>query len=155
MQSASWQARPLASLIITACALGLALVARGTQLGDLTADIVLIAGYYTAPWFGVVMIELIARRTDAVPWLTPARTARPAAIAFVLSFILLLPFTSTPIGDSLAADSSAFSWIGWISREFLGGGGGYVVGAIFGALLYLLLRRAAERAEATRGSATT
>ena len=136
--------RPKASLIITFSALGLALIARGTQLGQLTSDIVLIAGYYTTPWFGVVIVELLARRNDSAPWLTPAMKAKPAVISFLLGFILLLPFSATPVGNKIAAASPAFSWIGWVSRNLLSSGGlGYVVGVLAGALIYLLLRRIA------------
>ncbi|MBJ7244942.1 MAG: hypothetical protein JHD03_09040, partial [Solirubrobacteraceae bacterium] len=88
---------------ITFSGLGLALIARGTQLGQLTSDIVLLAGYYTTPWFGVVIVELLARRNDSAPWLTPAMKAKPAVISFLLGFILLLPFSATPIGNKVAA----------------------------------------------------
>jgi ABC-type transport system involved in cytochrome c biogenesis permease component len=77
--------------------------------------------------------------------------AKPAVISFLLGFILLLPFSATPIGNKVAAASPALSWIGWVSRNLLSGGGlGYVVGVLFGALIYLLLRRVAAGASAAQ-----
>lgn len=134
--------RVACSLMVTAAGLLLAIVSSNTQLGELTSDIVLFAGYYTAPWFGVVIVELIARRHDPKPWRVPAAFGKRAAIAFIAGFILLLPFTSTPIGDTLAADFPVlFGWIGWVSRTFFdGGGSGYSAGVVFGAVIYATLR---------------
>ena len=131
------------SLIITAAGLGLALISRNTQLGELTSDIVLFAGYYTAPWFGVAIVELIMRRHEPKPWRIPASAARSAATAFVLGLLLLLPFTATPLGNQLAADYPfPFAWLGWVSRDALDGGDlAYVASVVFGAALYALIRR--------------
>ena len=49
--------RIVCSLFVTTAGVTLALISRNTQLGQLTSDIVLFAGYYTAPWFGVVIVE--------------------------------------------------------------------------------------------------
>jgi hypothetical protein len=66
--------------------------------------------------------------------------------------LLLMPFTSTPVGNQLASDSTALAWIGWVSRNVLNGGDlGYVAGVVFGAAIYALLRTrlgAAPRAAA-------
>ena len=133
--------RVAASLIITVAALTLAIISRNTELGTLTQDIVLIAGYYTTPWLGVVLVELIARRREPKPWLIPPSKPRAAAIAFVLGWLLLLPFTATPIGNQIAGDVPALSWIGWFSREVFNGGGiGYLVGVVFGFAIYAALR---------------
>ena len=133
--------RVAASLIITFAALTLAIISRNTELGTLTQDIVLIAGYYTTPWLGVVLVELIARRRETKPWLIPPSKPRAAAIAFVLGWLLLLPFTATPIGNQIAGDVPALSWIGWFSREVFNGGGiGYLVGVVFGFAIYAALR---------------
>ena len=131
------------SLIVTAAGLGLALVSRNTQLGQLTSDIVLFAGYYTAPWFGVAIVELILRRHEPKPWRIPASAAKAAATAFVLGLVLLLPFTATPLGNQLAADYPfPLAWLGWVSRDALDGGDlAYVAGVVFGAALYALIRR--------------
>ena len=63
--------------------------------------------------------------------------------AFIIGFILLLPFTATPLGNQLAADYPfPCAWLGWASRAFLDGGDlPYVMGAIFGAVLYAIFRR--------------
>lgn len=131
------------SLIVTAAGLGLALVSRNTQLGELTSDIVLFAGYYTAPWFGVAIVELILRRHEPKPWHIPASAAKAAATAFLLGLVLLLPFTATPLGNQLAADYPfPFAWFGFVSRDALDGGDlAYVAGVVFGAVLYGLIRR--------------
>lgn len=131
------------SLMVTVCGLALALISRNTQLGQLTSDIVLFAGYYTAPWFGVAIVELYLRRHEPRPWNSAAGAARQAAFAFIIGFILLLPFTSTPLGNQLAADDPIpLGWLGWVSRDFLDGGdGAYIAGVVFGAVLYAILRR--------------
>ncbi len=136
------------SLIVSACGLGMALVSRNTQLGDLTSDVVLLAGYYTAPWFGVVIVELLHRRHERRPWNVPTITPRAAAAAFVVGFILLLPFTATPLGNQIAAaHPDALGWLGWVSRNALDGGdAGYVAGVVFGAVLYAWLRERSIRA---------
>ncbi|MGI9197117.1 MAG: hypothetical protein ACR2KE_06605 [Candidatus Nanopelagicales bacterium] len=138
------------SLLVTAAGLTVALVGRNTQLGQLTSDIVLFAGYYTAPWFGVVIVELLVRRHEPKPWKIPASAVRPAAYAFVLGFILLLPFTATPLGNQLATDYPIpCGWLGWVSRDFLDGGdGAYVAGVVFGAVLYAAFRHYATRSRA-------
>lgn len=76
-------------------------------------------------------------------------SVRPAVTAFILGLLLLLPFTSTPVGNQLAAaHPAAFGWVGWVSREiFEGGDAGYIAGVLFGALLYALLRHSATKAQ--------
>ena len=103
----------------------------------------LFAGYYTAPWFGVAIVELIFRRHEPKPWHIPASAAKAAATAFVLGLVLLLPFTATPLGNQLAADYPfPFAWLGWVSRDALDGGDlAYVAGVVFGAALSALIRR--------------
>lgn len=135
--------RIVCSLFVTASGVTLALISRNTQLGELTSDIVLFAGYYTAPWFGVVIVELLYRWTDPRPWETIASKGRAAVAAFIIGFILLLPFTATPLGNQIAADYPvALGWLGWVSRNVLDGGdGAYLAGAVFGAALYAIFRR--------------
>ena len=135
--------RAVCSLFVTAAGVTLALIGRNTQLGQLTSDIVLFAGYYTAPWFGIVIVELVHRWSEPRPWQSPTGRGRAAAGAFIIAFILLLPFTATPVGNQLAADSPfPFAWLGWVSRNLLDGGdGAYLAGVAFGALLYAILRR--------------
>jgi hypothetical protein len=86
------------------------------------------------------------RRHEPRPWHIAAGAARQAAFAFILGFILLLPFTSTPLGNQLAADDPIpLGWLGWVSRDFLDGGdGAYIAGVVFGAVLYAILRRTAR-----------
>ncbi|CAB5025682.1 unannotated protein [freshwater metagenome] len=56
--------------------------------------------------------------------------------------LLLMPFTATPIGNQLAADSPVFAWIGWVSRNMLHGGDlAYFAGVLFGAVIYAVLRK--------------
>ena len=135
--------RIVCSLFVTASGVALALISRNTQLGQLTSDIVLFAGYYTAPWFGVVIIELLYRWSDPRPWETIASKTRAAVAAFIIGFILLLPFTATPLGNQIAADYPvALGWLGWVSRNVLDGGdGAYLAGVVFGAALYAIFRR--------------
>jgi len=135
--------RIVCSLFVTAAGVTLALISRNTQLGQLTSDIVLFAGYYTAPWFGVVIIELLYRWGDPRPWETIASKTRAAVAAFIIGFILLLPFTATPLGNQIAADYPvALGWLGWVSRNVLDGGdGAYLAGVVFGAALYAIFRR--------------
>lgn len=135
--------RVTCSLMVAAAGVSLALVARGTNLGNLTSDVVLFAGYYAAPWFGVLLVELALRRGEPRPWQIPAGAARAALVAFGVAYFLLLPFTATPVGDTLAADQPIpFAWFGWVSRTLLDGGdGGYLAGFAFGVGLYALLRR--------------
>ena len=142
--------RVVCSLLATATGVTLALVSRNTQLGQLTSDIVLFAGYYTAPWFGVLLVELYLRRREPRPWAVPGSATRQAAAAFVIGFFLLLPFTATPLGNQLASDDPIpLGWLGWVSRDFLDGGdGAYIAGVVFGALLYGLLRRFTSRSGA-------
>lgn len=139
--------RVVCSLFVTVSGVTLALISRNTQLGQLTSDIVLFAGYYTAPWFGVVIVELIMRWSEPRPWMVPAGRARAAVASFLISFFLLLPFTATPLGNQLAADYPfPCAWLGWASRAFLDGGDlAYVMGAIFGALFYYLFRKMGHR----------
>lgn len=140
--------RPLASLCITACGVTLAIIARNTPLGELTSDIVLIAGYYTASWFGVVLVEMLFRRHQPQPWTIPARSSRRAVAAFLLGYLFLLPFSATPVGNEIAASTPLLAWIGWVSRNVLDGGGlGYPVGILAGAVLYLWWRRADAAAD--------
>ena len=135
--------RIVCSLFVTASGVALALISRNTQLGQLTSDIVLFAGYYTAPWFGVVIVELLYRWSDPRPWETIAGKTRAAVAAFIIGFILLLPFTATPLGNQIAADYPvALGWLGWVSRNVLDGGdGAYLAGVVFGAALYAIFRR--------------
>ena len=76
-----------------------------------------------------------------------AQALMPAVVrsqaAFVIGFILLLPFTATPVGNQLAADYPvALGWLGWVSRSVLDGGdGAYLAGVVFGAALYAIFRR--------------
>ena len=135
--------RVVCSLLVTSAGVTLALVGRNTQLGQLTSDIILFAGYYTAPWFGVVIVELILRWSDPQPWETLASKTRAAVAAFIIGFILLLPFTATPLGNQIASDYPvALGWLGWVSRNVLDGGdGAYLAGVFFGAALYAIFRR--------------
>ena len=135
--------RIVCSLFVTASGVALALISRNTQLGQLTSDIVLFAGYYTAPWFGVVIVELLYRWSDPRPWETIASKTRAAVAAFIIGFILLLPLTATPLGNQIAADYPvALGWLGWVSRNVLDGGdGAYLAGVVFGAALYAIFRR--------------
>ena len=134
--------RVAASLIITALGVTLAIISRNTNLGTLTEDITLLAGYWTTPWLGIIIIELLARRTDPKPWRRPILSGRAAAWAFLLGMLLLMPFTATPIGNQLAADSPVFAWIGWVSRNMLNGGDlAYFAGVLFGAVIYAVLRK--------------
>ena len=69
----------------------------------------------------------------------PKGAVRPAAIAFVAGFVLLLPCTATPVGDQLAVDDP-FP-LGWVSRDVLDGGAAAdIAGVVFGARLYALIR---------------
>lgn len=137
--------RPVASLMITTSGLTLAIVAHNTPVGQLTSDIALFAGYYTAPWFGVVLVELLARRGQPRPWQILGRSPRRAVTAFVLGFLVLLPFSETPAGNYLAESTVVFEWIGWAARNLLDGGDlGYPVGVVAGAAIYAWLRRRDE-----------
>jgi NCS1 family nucleobase:cation symporter-1 len=134
--------RPLASMIVASVGLSIAIVARNSPLGDATQDIVLLAGYYTTPWFGIVMVELLIRRRNRENYVRPVKRMWPAAWSFLVAFLALLPFTATPIGNSIAESTPLLSWIGWVSRNVLGGAdAGYIVGVVAGAGFYLLLRR--------------
>ena len=133
--------RPAASFIILVLGLGLAIAAHGSSLGDTTQDIVLLAGYYTTPWFGIVIVELVARHRGGQGYLRAAKSIWPATVSFVVAFLALLPFTATPIGNTIAASVPALSWMGWVSRELMSGAGlGYIVGVVAGGGLYLVLR---------------
>ena len=137
--------RPLASLIIAALGLGLAIAARNSSLGDTTQDVVLLAGYYTTPWFGIVIVELLMRRRNRQNYVEEPASIWPAAWSFTFGFLALLPFTATPIGNTIAKASPLLEWIGWMSRNVMGGAGiGYLVGVIAGGGLYLLLRHVAN-----------
>jgi NCS1 family nucleobase:cation symporter-1 len=137
--------RPLASLIIAALGLGLAIAARNSSLGDTTQDVVLLAGYYTTPWFGIVIVELLMRRRNRQNYVEEPASMWPAAWSFTFGFLALLPFTATPIGNTIAKASPLLEWIGWMSRNVMGGAGiGYLVGVIAGGGLYLLLRHVAN-----------
>ena len=143
--------RPVASLCVTASGLILAIVARNTPVGELTSDIVLIAGYYTAAWFGVVFVEMHFRRYQSEPWTIPTRSSYRAVAAFLLGYLILLPFSATPVGNRIAEWSPLLSWIGWVSRNVLDGGGlGYPVGVLAGAVLYAWWRRANADADPSR-----
>lgn len=138
--------RPFASLLVAAVGLSLAIVARNSSLGDTTQDVVLLAGYYTAPWFGIVIVELLLRRRTRQGYEKPPTFIWPAAASFIIAFLVLLPFTATPIGNSIAESIPALSWIGWVSRNAMGGAGvGYIVGVVAGAGLYVLFRHVAVR----------
>jgi len=131
--------------MITTSGLTLAIVAHNTPVGQLTSDIALFAGYYTAPWFGVVLVELLARRGQPRPWQILGRSPRRAVTAFVLGFLVLLPFSETPAGNYLAESTVVFEWIGWAARNLLDGGDlGYPVGVVAGAAIYAWLRRRDE-----------
>jgi NCS1 family nucleobase:cation symporter-1 len=134
--------RVACSLIVAAVGLCLAIASMHTSLGELTSDIVLFAGYYTAPWFGVAIYELIVRRHDSQPWRIPAQSSKAAATAFLAGFVLLLPFTATPLGNQLAAAYPIpFGWFGFIGRDLLNGGdAGFIAGVVFGLVLYAALR---------------
>jgi len=137
--------RPMASLIIAALGLGLAIAARNSSLGDTTQDVVLLAGYYTTPWFGIVIVELLMRRRSQRNYDSGPVSVWPAAWSFIFGFLALLPFTATPIGNTIAKASPLLEWIGWMSRNVMGGAGiGYLVGVIAGGGLYLLLRHRAN-----------
>lgn len=138
--------RPMASLLIALSGLGLAIATRGSSLGDTTQDVVLLAGYYTSPWFGIVIVELLMRRWQKQNYQNEPVSIWPAAWSFSLGFLTLLPFTATPIGNSIAKASPFFEWIGWMSRNVMGGAGiGYLVGVIAGGGLYFIFRKAISR----------
>lgn len=133
--------RVFGSLIFAFFALSLAFVFHLTPLGSLTSDVLLIAGYYTVCWFGVVIVELWLRRSEASPWVKSPVSPGAALAAFIGALLILLPFSATSVGNQIAADSSAFAWVGIVSRELLSGGGlGYEAGAIASALLYGIFR---------------
>jgi purine-cytosine permease-like protein len=138
--------RPFASLIVAAVGLSLAIAARNSSLGDTTQDVVLLAGYYTTPWFGIVIVELLLRRRTRLGYEKPPTSIWPAAWSFIIAFLVLLPFTATPIGNSIAESIPALSWIGWVSRNAMGGAGvGYIVGVVAGGGLFMLFRHIAAR----------
>jgi purine-cytosine permease-like protein len=145
--------RPLASLIVALVGLTLAVVARNSSLGDATEDIVLLAGYYTTPWFGIVIVELLFRRRNRQGYVRPIRNIWPAAWSFCIAFLALLPFTATPVGNSIAKSIPLLGWIGWVSRNVMGGAdAGYIVGVAAGAVLYLLFSSMERRASASKNS---
>jgi len=145
--------RPLASLIVALIGLTLAVVARDSSLGDATQDIVLLAGYYTTPWFGIVIVELLIRRRNRRGYVSPIPKVWPAAWSFCIAFLALLPFTATPVGNSIADSVPLLGWIGWVSRNVMSGAdAGYIVGVVAGAVLYLLFSSMERRASASKNS---
>ena len=86
------------------------------------------------------------RRQTRQGYEKPPTCIWPAAWSFIIAFLVLLPFTATPIGNSIAESIPALSWIGWVSRNAMGGAGvGYIVGVVAGAGLYLFFRRVTPR----------
>ncbi|CAB4732572.1 unannotated protein [freshwater metagenome] len=89
----------------------------------------------------MVIVELWLRRSEASPWVKSPVSPGAALAAFIGALLILLPFSATSVGNQIAADSSAFAWVGIVSRELLSGGGlGYEAGAIASALLYGIFR---------------
>lgn len=141
--------RVVGSAIIAVSGLGLAFIFRSSSLGNLAEDILIIAGYYTVCWFGIVAIEVYLRRQQTTPWLLPPVAPGSALIAFATGLVLLLPFSDTPVGSSLAANFDALTWLGIVPRHFTEGGGlGYEAGMLISGLLYLVLRRMAAARQA-------
>ena len=141
--------RVVGSAIIAVSGLGLAFIFRSSSLGNLAEDILIIAGYYTVCWFGIVAIEVYLRRQQTTPWLLPPVAPGSALIAFATGLVLLLPFSDTPVGSSLAANFDALAWLGIVPRHFTEGGGlGYEAGVLISGLLYLVLRRLAAARQA-------
>ena len=91
------------------------------------------------------------RRSQSDLWMIPSRSPHRAVAAFLIGYVVLLPFSATPVGNRIAEWSSLLSGIGWVSRNVLDGGGrGYPVGVLAGALVYTWWRRADAQADPSR-----
>jgi purine-cytosine permease-like protein len=141
----SWNRRAV-SLISTTTAVSLAVLLHGNPLGDLSENGEIVLGYFCAPIFGVIAVELFRRRRQSRPWERRAETPVSAVAAFSLAFIALFAFTKTPLGDSVAMDIPGFEWVGIAPRLALHGiEGGYFAGVIIAALLYVVFGRLERR----------
>lgn len=134
------QRRTLA--VISAFAVGaIAFVVHRFPLGDLTEFGGLVLGYFCAPLFGILLVELVYRRRQLQPWLIPAPAPISATIAFVVSFVLLFTFTQSALSDDLAMSTPAFAWVGSVPRLVLHGiEGGYFAGTLLAVFLYVIMR---------------
>ncbi len=134
--------RRIVSATLTLTAVLLTFLIAGNSLGELTENAIVVAGYFNAPWFGVMAWEMIRRRHQVRPWLVPARNAWSGAVSFLVSYAVLLMFTSTPVGDSLAMTTPLLGWIGIAPRMgFDGVELGYLAGTAVAFVMYAALSK--------------
>jgi NCS1 family nucleobase:cation symporter-1 len=125
---------------------GLALLLQNSPLVEVAIDISLFAGYFSAPWFGILAIELVRRRLQREPWRFPTPQAWPAAAAFSIAYLVMLTFSASPLSEMLAMDSILLEPLGAISRYALRMGDfGYEAGVVTAGVLYLVFTRIAQR----------
>lgn len=131
--------RRVVSVICTLAAVGLAALLHNSTLSDLSENGGIVLGYFCAPVFGVVGVELFRRRRQREPWNTPPATPRSAVAAFAIAFVALFTFTQTPFGDTLSMNVPGLEWVGAAPRLILHGvEGGYFAGLILAAVLYIV-----------------
>ncbi len=124
----------------------MALLLQHSPLIDVALDISLLAGYFSAPWFGILGIELVRRRRQGEPWKFPIPKAWPAAIAFSIAYLVMLTFSASPLSDMLSMDSIFLEPFGAISRYvFRMGDFGYEAGVVTAGVLYLVFTRISKK----------
>lgn len=138
--------RRVVSALVTLAAIVLAVLMHGDMLGDLSENGGIILGYFCAPVFGVVAVELFRRRRQSETWKISATAPRSAAISFIVAYVALFAFTRTPLADAVSMEVPGLTWVGVAPRLVLHGlEGGYFAGIAIAAVLYVVLGRFERR----------
>ncbi|GGD78928.1 purine-cytosine permease family protein [Microbacterium murale] len=136
--------RPVVTAFVAVLAFLLTLYLNSGDLSETFSSVLLLSTYWVAPFVGIWMLGWLpasryetSLRVAAVP-MQRLRVGWAAVIALAAGYVLCLPFSSTAIGDAVAATGSPFAWLlGGISRSVLGGGDlAYPVGIVVGVAVY-------------------
>lgn len=139
--------RPVVTGCVAVLAFLLTIYLNSGDLSDRFSSVLLLSTYWVAPFVGIWAIGWLSRSRFSLSLhlaATPVQRLRhgwAALIALIAGYFACLPFSSTSIGDELAATGSPLAWLcGGVSRAVLGGGDlAYPVGIVVGALLYIVL----------------
>jgi NCS1 family nucleobase:cation symporter-1 len=138
--------------LLTAC-VSLWFLYGGKDLPTRAQSFLLFIGYWIAPWLGIVITDWVKRKgqlsVSALNRRTEMQSGFPAGMAFVLGFLLALPFSNTTIGSDFVAahpDSPLRFLLGWVSTNLLAGADlGFPVGLLVAVVTYLAADRKTKR----------
>ena len=121
----------------------------GQDLPTRAQSFLLFIGYWISPWLGIVITDWVKRKgqlqASSLNQRTELPSGFPASLAFILGFVLALPFSNTTIGSDFVTahpDSPLRFLLGWVSTNVLAGADiGFPVGLVVAVVTYLAADR--------------